>query len=66
MVSTITHKLESSHNSRVSHLSLWGGNHGRAIGAAVIMFALTLLMIDHTSENNAQMYQAEIIKALEE
>ncbi|MCA9735541.1 MAG: hypothetical protein H6696_07255 [Deferribacteres bacterium] len=43
-----------------------GGNHGRAIGAAVIMFALTLLMIDHTSENNAQMYQAEIIKALEE
>ena len=44
---------------------LWGGNHGRAIGLAVILAGFSLLLIDHVSQNNAIPYQKEINKALE-
>ena len=39
---------------------LWGGNLGRAIGLAVLLFGVAGLMVDHTSENNARAYFAEI------
>lgn len=42
----------------------WGGNLGRAVGLAVILFAVAGLMVDHTSEHNAQAYYAEIERAL--
>ncbi len=44
--------------------NFWGGNLGRAIGLAVILFGVTGLMVDHTSEHNALKYKAEITKAL--
>ena len=43
---------------------LWGGNHGRAIGLAVILAGFSLLLIDHISQHNALTYQGEINKAL--
>ena len=43
----------------------WGGNRGRAIGLAVILVAVGGLMVDHTSEQNAKAYHAEIKKAVE-
>lgn len=42
----------------------WGGNLGRSIGLVVILFSIAGLMVDHTSENNAKDYYAEINKAL--
>ena len=42
----------------------WGGNLGRAISLAVILFGVAGLMVDHTSEQNARSYHAEIVKAL--
>jgi len=42
----------------------WGGNHGRAIGLAVILFAVAGLLVDHTSEHNARTYQSEINRAI--
>ena len=45
--------------------NFWGGNLGRAIGLAVILFGVAGLMVDHTSEHNARAYHAEIDKALE-
>jgi hypothetical protein len=42
----------------------WGGNLGRAIGLAVILFAVPGLLVDHTSEHNARIYYSEIKKAL--
>ena len=44
--------------------NFWGGNLGRAVGLAVILFAVAGLMVDHTSEHNARKYHAEIVKAL--
>ena len=44
--------------------NFWGGNLGRAIGLAVILFAVAGLMVDHTSEHNARAYHAEINRAL--
>jgi hypothetical protein len=44
--------------------NFWGGNNGRAIGLAVILFGVTGLMVDHTSEHNAFKYLAEITRAL--
>jgi hypothetical protein len=44
--------------------SFWGGNLGRAIGLAVILFGVAGLMVDHTSEHNAHAYYAEIKRAL--
>jgi hypothetical protein len=41
----------------------WGGNRGRAIGLMLIVVALAGLMVDHTSEQNARTYHAEIKKA---
>ena len=43
---------------------LWGGNMGRAIGLAVILFGVAGLMVDHTSEHNARTYLSEIDKAV--
>lgn len=42
----------------------WGGNLGRAVSLAVILFGVAGLMVDHTSEHNALQYQAAITKAL--
>ena len=42
----------------------WGGNLGRAIGIAVILFAISGLLVDHTSEHNARAYKFEIDKAM--
>ena len=42
---------------------IWGGNIGRAVGVAVILFAVAGLMVDHTSEHNARSYHAEINRA---
>jgi hypothetical protein len=44
---------------------LWGGNHGRAIGLALILAGFSLLLIDHISQHNALTYQEEINKVLE-
>lgn len=44
---------------------LWGGNLGRAVGLAVILFAVAGLLVDHTSEHNARNYYSEINKASE-
>jgi hypothetical protein len=44
--------------------NFWGGNLGRAIGLAVILFGVAGLMVDHTSEHNARAYYAEISSAL--
>lgn len=44
--------------------NIWGGNLGRAIGLAVILCGIAGLMVDHTSEQNARAYHAEISKAL--
>ena len=44
--------------------NFWGGNLGRAVGLAVILFGLAGLMVDHTSEHNARAYYTEIIKTL--
>lgn len=44
--------------------NFWGGNLGRAVGLAVILFGVAGLMVDHTSEHNAQKYYAEINEAL--
>jgi len=44
--------------------NLWGGNLGRALGLAVILFGVAGLMVDHTSEHNARAYHAEISRAL--
>jgi hypothetical protein len=41
----------------------WGGNLGRAICLAVILFGVAGLMVDHTSEHNARAYYAEIKEA---
>jgi hypothetical protein len=43
----------------------WGGNLGRAVALAVILFGVAGLMVDHTSEHNARAYHSEIIKASE-
>ena len=43
--------------------NFWGGNLGRAVGLAVILFGVAGLMVDHTSEHNARAYHAEINKA---
>jgi hypothetical protein len=40
--------------------NFWGGNLGRAVGLAVILFGVAGLMVDHTSEHNAHTYYAEI------
>ena len=42
----------------------WGGNLGRAIGLAVILFGVAGLMVDYTSEQNAHKYHGEVVKAL--
>ena len=42
----------------------WGGNLGRAIGMAVILFAVPGLLVDHTSEYNAHTYYSQIKEAL--
>ena len=42
----------------------WGGNLGRAVSLAVILFAVAGLMVDHTSEQNARKYYAKITKAV--
>ena len=42
----------------------WGGNLGRAVGLAVILSGVAGLMVDHTSEQNARTYFAEINQAL--
>ena len=42
----------------------WGGDHGRAIGLAAIVFAIAGLLVDHTSEHNARTYYAQINKSL--
>ena len=44
--------------------TFWGGNLGRAIGIAVILFAISGLLVDHTSEHNARAYKSEIDKAM--
>ena len=44
---------------------LWGGNLSRAVGVAVILFAVGGLLVDHTSEHNARTYHAEILGALD-
>ena len=44
---------------------MWGGNHGRAIGLGLILFGISGLMVDHTSEQNAYAYNAEINKELQ-
>ncbi len=44
--------------------NVWGGNNGRAIGLAVILFSVTGLMVDHTSEHNALKYQVKTTNAL--
>lgn len=43
--------------------NFWGGDLGRAVGLAVILFGVAGLMVDHTSEHNARAYHAEINKA---
>jgi hypothetical protein len=43
--------------------NFWGGNLGRAVGLAVILFGVAGLMVDHTSEHNARDYYAEINRA---
>ena len=43
--------------------NFWGGNLGRAVGLAVIFFAVAGLMVDHTSEHNARVYYDEIKRA---
>ncbi|MBU1242935.1 hypothetical protein KJ612_07015 [Myxococcota bacterium] len=48
----------------LSLFHFWGGNLGRAIGLAAILFAVAGLMVDHTSEHNARVYHAEIERAL--
>jgi hypothetical protein len=48
----------------LSLFNLWGGNLGRAIGLAVILFGVAGLMVDHTSEHNARGYLDEINTAL--
>ena len=45
--------------------TFWGGNLGRAVGLAVILFAVAGLLVDHTSEHNARAYHLEINRALE-
>ena len=42
----------------------WGGNLGRAVSLAVILFAVAGLMVDHTSEHNSRAYFAEISREL--
>lgn len=42
----------------------WGGDLGRAVSLAVILFAVAGLMVDHTSEQNARVYHLEICNAL--
>ena len=49
----------------LSVFMFWGGTLGRAIGLAVILFAVPGLLVDHTSEHNAQTYYSEIKKALD-
>ena len=42
----------------------WGGNLGRAVSLAMILFAVAGLMVDHTSEHNSRVYFAEIVREL--
>ncbi|MEP0841251.1 MAG: hypothetical protein HRF43_00905 [Phycisphaerae bacterium] len=42
----------------------WGGNVGRAVGLAVVLFGVAGLMVDHASENNALEYHRAIIAEL--
>ena len=44
---------------------IWGGNHGRAIGLGFILFGISGLLVDHTSEQNAHAYDVAINKELE-
>lgn len=44
---------------------LWGGNTGRAVGLGLILFGVSGLLVDHTSEHNAHAYRAELDKALQ-
>lgn len=44
--------------------TFWGGNFGRAIGIAMILFAISGLLVDHTSEHNARAYKSEIDKTM--
>lgn len=39
---------------------IWGGNYGRAIGVGLILFGISGLLVDHTSEQNAHRYDVEI------
>jgi hypothetical protein len=43
----------------------WGGAWGRAIGLALILFCLSVLFIDHFSEERAETYHQHIVRALE-
>jgi hypothetical protein len=42
----------------------WGGAWGRAIGLALILLGLSVLFIDHFSEERAETYHQHIITAL--
>lgn len=44
---------------------VWGGNHGRAFGLGLILFGISGLLVDHTSEYNAYVYDAKINKELQ-
>lgn len=43
---------------------LWGGNLGRAIGMTVALTGVSLLLIDHISQNNALAYNKAIHETL--
>ena len=49
----------------LSVFMFWGGTLGRAIGLAVILFAVPGLLVDHTSEHNARTYYSEIKETLD-
>lgn len=44
---------------------IWGGDQGRAIGLGLILFGISGLLVDHTSEQNAYVYDAEINNELQ-
>lgn len=41
---------------------VWGGNSGRAVGLGLVLFGISGLLVDHTSEQNAHRYDAAIDK----
>jgi hypothetical protein len=43
---------------------VWGGDRGRAAGIGLIVFGVSGLLVDHTSEHNAIVYKAAIVQAL--